>query len=391
MTRVLFLSFALIVTLPRPAGDQGHFHPANSGDRLGTVHFATSCVAQAQPHFDRAVLLLHSFEFGPAMGAFDEALKVDPACAMAQWGIALSRWSNPFAVGTRAPRQLQQGLSAVERARAIGARTERERAYIDAVAQLYVDAGRPQQARLEAYRDAMEALSRRHPEDIEAAIFFALSLTASEDLDDKTYASRLRAVGILAPLFEKYPDHPGLAHYLIHSYDVPALAPKALAAATRYAEIAPSAPHALHMPSHTFTRVGLWQRSIDTNIASATAARKQHATAEELHATDYQMYAYLQTAQDAAARRLLDALPGIASRTSGGNPAAQGSACISRGPRRSPAPSRVFRWAWRGPACHCSRRTWRAPHATRARATWRSPRTCPAPTPCGLGHPSGTR
>jgi len=160
----------------------------------------------------------------------------------------------------------------------------------------------------------MGALSRRYPDDIEAGIFFALALTAAEDLNDKTYASRLQAVGILEPLFATHPDHPGLAHYIIHSYDVPALAPRALEAAKRYAEIAPSAPHALHMPSHTFTRVGLWQESIDTNIASAAAAREQRATAEELHASDYQMYAYLQTAQDAAAKGLLEVLPAMASR-----------------------------------------------------------------------------
>jgi hypothetical protein len=249
------------------------------------------------------------------MAAFDATLTLDPSCAMTQWGIALSRWGNPFAVGTRSAQQVQQGLAAVERARAIGAKTERERAYIDAVGNLYRDATKyPQQARVEAYRDAMGQLARRYADDTEAAMFFALSLTAAEDLNDKTYASRLKAVGILEPLFSKQPDHPGLAHYIIHSYDVPALASKALDAAKRYARIAPSAPHALHMPSHTFTRLGLWQQSIETNIASADAARQRQATAEELHATDYQMYAYLQTAQDAAAKRLVDALGEIASR-----------------------------------------------------------------------------
>jgi hypothetical protein len=160
----------------------------------------------------------------------------------------------------------------------------------------------------------MGRLSRQYPDDTEAAIFFALSLSAAEDLNDKTYASRLQAVAILEPLFAKLPDHPGLAHYIIHSYDVPPLAAKALDAAKRYAAIAPSAPHALHMPSHTFTRVGLWQQSIDANIASAAAAREAGATAEELHATDYQMYAYLQTAQDTAAQRLVGSLPEIIAR-----------------------------------------------------------------------------
>ncbi len=316
MRRTVLTSFALLVLLAGPAArTQDHVHPASRTERLGTVHFVTSCTAEAQPQFDRAVSLLHSFEFGAATAAFESALKGDPACAMAEWGIAVSQWANPFAVGMRSPQQVQLGLAAVVRARAIGAKTTREREYVEAVAQLYVDAERrPQKARVEAYRDAMGQLSRRYPDDIEAAIFFALSLTAAEDLNDKTYASRLQAVGILEPLFATHPDHPGLAHYIIHSYDVPALAARALDAAKRYAEIAPSAPHALHMPSHTFTRVGLWQPSIDTNIASAAAAREQRATAEELHATDYQMYAYLQTAQDAAAKGLLEALPEMTSR-----------------------------------------------------------------------------
>lgn len=298
-----------------PPPTQEHVHHAGAPERLGTVHFETSCAADAQGAFDRAVALLHSFEFGPAIDAFNAALKADPSCAMTQWGIALSHWSNPFSVNVRSAKIVTQGLAAVERGRAIGAKTERERGYLEAVALLYADAEqRPQIDRIRAYRDAMESLSRRHPEDVEAAVFFALALTAAEDPGDKTYASRLRAVGILEPLFKAKPDHPGLAHYIIHSYDVPALASRALDAATRYAKIAPSAPHALHMPSHTFTRVGQWQASIDSNIASAAVAKAQRSTAEELHATDYQMYAYLQSAQDAAARRLLESLPEIASR-----------------------------------------------------------------------------
>ncbi|HWK10270.1 MAG TPA: hypothetical protein VNR64_09485 [Vicinamibacterales bacterium] len=297
------------------AAAQQHQHSADQPEKLGTVHFETSCTAAAQPGFDRAVSLLHSFEFGAAIAGFEGTLQQDRSCAMAEWGIALSRWSNPFAVGLRSPEQLALGMAAVERGRAIGAKTDRERAYLDAVAHLYTGAERlSQRQRVEAYRDAMGRLSKQYPSDTEAAIFYALSLTAAEDLNDKTYAGRLQAVAILEPLFKQQPTHPGLAHYLIHSYDVPALAPRALDAANRYAAIAPSAPHALHMPSHTFTRVGLWQESIDTNIASAKAAREQHATGEELHASDYQMYAYLQTAQDGAAKRLLDSLPDIVSR-----------------------------------------------------------------------------
>jgi hypothetical protein len=314
MKPILFVPLALAL-VAAPAAGQDHVHPAPAGEKLGTVHFVTSCTAAAQPAFDRAVSLLHSFEFGPAIASFEAALEADPACGMAQWGVALSRWGNPFTVGARSTAQLEDGLAAVQRARAIGARTERERAYIDAIANLYVDAAqRSQRVRVEAYRDAMGQLARRFQDDTEAAIFHALSLTAAEDINDKTYASRLQAVAILEPLFAKQPNHPGLAHYIIHSYDVPALAPRALDAAKRYAQIAPSAPHALHMPSHTFTRVGLWQQSIEANLASATAAKAQKVTGEELHASDYQMYAYLQTAQDAAAKRLLDALPEIVSR-----------------------------------------------------------------------------
>lgn len=299
----------------RRVSAQEHEHMGAAGEKLGTVHFATSCDLRAQPGFDRAVALLHSFEFGAATEAFEAVMAIDPSCAMTQWGIALCRWGNPFAVEIRSASQLQQGLGAIGRARAIGAKTDRERRWIEAVAKLYTDTDRvPQPRRLASYRDAMAGLAARYPNDAEGAIFHALSLSAAEDPGDKTYAGRLKAIAILEPLFARQPDHPGLAHYLIHSCDVPALAPRAIPAARRYAKIAPSSPHALHMPSHIFTRVGLWQESIDANVASAASARLRLVTAEELHATDYQMYAYLQTAQDAAAKRLLDALPEIASR-----------------------------------------------------------------------------
>jgi tetratricopeptide (TPR) repeat protein len=314
---------ALAIAAGAAAWAQEHEHGGASG-RLGTVHFATSCSQKAQPPFDRAVALLHSFEFSRAIESFNQTLEADQSCAIAYWGIAMSRWSNPFAVGIRPPAQLQKGLEAVDRGSAAGAKTPRERAYIDAAAKLYRDFDRiAQHERVLAYRDAMAAVAERFADDPEASIFYALSLSASEEPTDKTYASRLKAGAILEKLFAAQPDHPGLAHYIIHSYDVPPLAGKALDAASRYAKIAPDAPHALHMPAHTFTRVGYWQDSIDTNIASAAAARRDRATGEELHASDYQMYAYLQTAQDAAAKRLLDALPEMMSRF---DPNAVGSA-----------------------------------------------------------------
>ncbi len=267
----------------------------------------------AQASFDHAMALLHSFEFGPAIDGFNETLKTDPGCAMAYWGIAVSRWTNPFAATIRPPAQLQQGLQAITQARTAGPKTERERAYVEAAAKLYTDSETlDQRARVLAYEKAMAALAAAYPTDREASIFWALSLTASALPTDKTYANQLKAGAILEKLYPEQPNHPGITHYIIHSYDVPALADQAIDAARRYATIAPSAPHALHMPSHTFTRVGAWQDSIETNIASADAARRTGARAEELHAMDYMAYAYLQTGQDTATQGLLARLPGIA-------------------------------------------------------------------------------
>ena len=293
---------------------QEHRH-AMAVEKLGTVRFATSCNSAAQKQFDRAVALLHSFQFGHAIDGFNATLKADPLCAMAYWGIALSQWSNPFSAGLKATSQLQDGRRAGERGRAIDATTERERAYVAAVLKLYADFEKtPQQVRLLAYRDAMAEVAAHYPQDHEASIFYALALAASEEPTDKTYASRLKAGAILEALFALEPEHPGLAHYIIHTYDVPPLAGRALQAARRYSAIAPDAPHALHMPSHTFTRLGYWQDSIDSNLAAAAASRREGQTAEELHALDYQAYAYLQTAQDEAARRLVELLPEIALR-----------------------------------------------------------------------------
>jgi hypothetical protein len=290
-------------------------HAHGSPEKLGNVHFSTSCNAKAQPEFDRAVALLHSFEFSRAIAGFNSALANDPTCAVAYWGIALSQWSNPFAPGSKASSQLKAGRAAVQQGMNTAAKTERERAYIVAVGALYIDFEMtPQRSRLIAYRDAMQALASKYPDDNEAQIFYALSIAASEDPADKTYAGRLKAGAILDKLFKEEPDHPGLAHYIIHTYDVPPLAPRALEAARSYSQIAPDAPHALHMPSHTFTRTGYWQDSITSNVAAAEAAKREGETAEELHASDYEVYAYLQTGQDEAARRIVTALPEIASR-----------------------------------------------------------------------------
>jgi hypothetical protein len=313
MIRVRPIAAMLLTLVAASSGAQEHLHA--NGEKLGTVHFATSCNEVAKKEFDRAVALLHSFQFSRAIEGFNAVLGEDAACGIAYWGIALSDWSNPFAAGMKDKGQLQAGHESVERGNTVGAKTERERAYLAAVSKLYDDfESKPQRARLIAYRDAMGEVAAKYPQDHEAQIFYALALAASEDPADKTYAGRLQAGAILEKLFEEEPAHPGLAHYIIHTYDVPALAGRALVAARRYSEIAPDAPHALHMPSHTFTLTGYWQESIDTNIAAAAAARREGQTAEELHDSDYEIYAYLQTGQDDAARRVLNSLREIASR-----------------------------------------------------------------------------
>ena len=297
----------------RPAVAQEHPHPA--AEKLGTVNFATSCTPAAKPAFDRAMALLHSFEFGSAIDGFTKAVAADPDCTIAYWGIALSRWSNPFSLNVRPPAQLEQGLNAIREAEKRAPKTDRERAYVAAVAKLYQNAETmDQRARVLAYSRAMADLKAKYPTDREAAIFHALSLTASALPTDKTYANQLEAGRLLEKLYPEQPDHPGISHYIIHSYDVPALAPQALEAARRYSKIAPSASHALHMPSHTFTRVGSWQDSIESNIASAAAAKRDKVTAEELHAMDYMTYAYLQTGQDKAVDALMKTLPEVLSR-----------------------------------------------------------------------------
>jgi hypothetical protein len=311
--RRLFGICALILAAGNSAVAQEHDH--GPGEKLGQVHFATSCNPQAQSSFDRATALLHSFQFRKAIEEYNATLKSDSSCGIAYWGIALSQWSNPFATGMKDGSQLQAGSQSVALGKKAGAKTERERDYLNAVAALYDRfETTPQSARVVAYRDAMKKVAADYPADHEAQIFYALSIAAAEDLSDKTYAGRLQAGAILEKLFKEEPNHPGLAHYIIHTYDVPPLAGQALVAARRYSEIAPDAPHALHMPSHTFTRTGYWQDSIKANIAAAAAAKREGQTAEELHASDYEIYAYLQTGQDEAALRIRNSLPEIQSR-----------------------------------------------------------------------------
>ena len=289
---------------------------AAAGEQLGTVHFATSCAPEVASTFDHAVALLHSFEFGGSIRAFNDVLGADSTCAMAYWGIALSRWSNPMAPGDRPLSQLQLGRQAALLATRLSAHaSEREAGYIHAVRQLYDDYEHANQhARVVAYEHAMNELVVQQSADTEAMIFHALALTASASPADKTYANQLKAGSILESLWVKQPNHPGLAHYIIHSYDYPPLAEKARAAALRYASIAPSAAHALHMPSHTFTRLGMWEESANANARSMEVAMHGGSIAEALHASDYAMYADLQMGKEAEAKAILEGLPALAAR-----------------------------------------------------------------------------
>lgn len=312
MRAIAALGVILWATSAAAQNPAQHEHPAP--ERLGRVHFATSCSPGVTADFDRGIALLHSFSFSTAKQAFEGVLAKDPSCAMAYWGIAMTYWQNPFA-GMRPATALAAGSAAAERARATGNPTPRERAYIAAVSELYNSyATVDQRTRVLAYERAMERVYRTYPDDREAAAFYALAVNQTALASDKTYAQQLKAAAILEKLFAEQPEHPGLAHYIIHAFDHPPLAPRALDAARRYAKIAPSAPHALHMPSHTFTRVGAWQDSVESNIASAEASMRDGVFGEALHAMDYEVYAYLQMGHDAAAKRLVDEAPAVLAR-----------------------------------------------------------------------------
>ena len=271
---------------------------APAQEKLGNVSFPTSCDPKVQTRFNRAVAMLHSFWFQQGETAFREVLKSDPKCAIAAWGIATILVGNTFA-GNATAQDAQKARDAIQRGRLIGAKTERERFYIEAIAE-YWDrfAERPHGARMKSLADAFEVVAKRFPKDDEAQIFYAIYLTATQSPTDKSFTDTLKAAQILEPQFKKHPHHPGVAHYLIHSYDYPPIADKGLTAAKRYADIAPSAPHALHMPSHIFTRVGAWQDSVATNRRSAAVAMAAKDGNGTLHAMDYMVYAHLQLAKD---------------------------------------------------------------------------------------------
>ncbi|MFL5617159.1 MAG: hypothetical protein ACJ79A_02050 [Gemmatimonadaceae bacterium] len=308
-------TIAIVTLATVPAAAQEH-HAAHAAERLGTVHFPTSCAPAVAPRMDRAVALLHSFEFGASIRAFDEVLAADSTCAMAHWGTALSRWSNPMATMNRAPALLAQGRRSADAAARLADRVSaRERSYIVAVGRLYHDYEHvDQRTRIADYERAMAELVARQPADTEAKIFHAIALVATAEPTDKSYDKQRRAGALLDALWAKQPDHPGLAHYIIHTYDYPALATLAAAAARRYADIAPTAAHAQHMPSHTFTRLGYWNESVRANQQSYEAAMRDSALGEALHASDYMEYADLQMRREADARAVRDRVPALAAR-----------------------------------------------------------------------------
>ncbi|MEP7243354.1 MAG: hypothetical protein ABI885_06665 [Gammaproteobacteria bacterium] len=284
---VLALSFAGSLQ----ADDEHHSHPVP--EKLGSVNFANSCNLAVKPAFERAVALLHSFAYTPSEQAFHDVANRDPHCAIAYWGMAMTHyhplWEIPSAD------EFRQGAEQIRKAVDLRAGTPRERQFIDALAVYYRDPEHATPAvRAERYASAMAGVARDNAGDSEAQIFYALALLATAPPTDKTHSNQKRATAILEPLYRLQPQHPGLAHYLIHAADSAELAPQGLAAAREYSKIAPSAPHALHMPSHIFTRLGLWDDSVASNLAARAAAHEQGDIGEELHAMDYLTYAYLQ-------------------------------------------------------------------------------------------------
>jgi tetratricopeptide (TPR) repeat protein len=315
MIRQSLLSLVLLLTATLVHAQEMHPHKHDPSEKLGVVNFAISCKPQAQKQFNRAVAWLHSFEYEEAEKAFTEVTVSDPQCGMGYWGVAMSNYHPLWVPPT--PSELKKGWNAVEKAKTAGARTPREQGYIAAIEVFYKDYDKlDHRTRAFAYSDEMKQLSARNPTDREAAVFYALTLIATGMMSqDKTYAREKQAAEILNRVLAREPRHPGVAHYLIHSYDYPALAQLALPAARSYAKIAPASAHAQHMPSHIFTRLGLWPEAIASNLDAHSAAKafavRNHLSGtwdEQFHAMDYLAYAYLQRAQDKRATGVLDEL-----------------------------------------------------------------------------------
>lgn len=315
MKRFLTCLLAVCVTTSLSlVADEGHQHGGPATEKVGSVKFPTSCSRAVQKDFERAVAMLHSFWYDATRKAFQEVADKDPDCAMAYWGVAMTLWHPLWAPPS--PEELKEGAAAIEKARAAKRKNDRERDYIEALAAFYSDVDtRSHAERALAYEEAMKRVHERRPKDTEAEIFYALAIRANAPGSDKTYERQKRAGKMLERIFAKQPQHPGLAHYIIHCYDYPALAELGLDAARRYAKIAPSSPHALHMPSHIFIRLGLWEDAISSNIASADAAKadaksrgSNEALGQALHAMDYLAYAYLQSGQETQVSELMTEL-----------------------------------------------------------------------------------
>ena len=290
---------------------------AQTAAEYGTIRFPTSCNQPAQARFERGVAMLHSFFYPETAKTFQAAIEVDPDCAMAWWGLALSQRPNPL-VPPWPPENLKRGLEAIEKGKAL-AKTERERDWLAGAETAFRDYDTvPTAVRSERYEQAMERLAAKYPDDAEASIFYALALLEAVDLHDKTYARQIKAGAILDRIFREQPEHPGLAHYIVHTYDFEPLAERGVAAADRYAAIAPMAPHAQHMPSHIYSMLGRWEDSIRSNRMAVKASRDYAAKnfpgttfAQEPHAQDFMAYAHLQLGQDREARRIIDELAAI--------------------------------------------------------------------------------
>ena len=305
LINLMTASLAVLLCLSPASAQEMHTHQHDASEKLGRVNFRVSCKPAAQRQFNRATALLHSFWYEEAEKAYTGVAKSDPNCAMAYWGVAMSLYHPVWAPPTT--EELQRGRTAVENAKSIGGKTLREKDYIVAIEAFYKDSDKlPHRDRALAYEKAMEHVYLTYPKDHEAAIFYALSLLGTTVESDKTYEKQKRAAAILNKILPAEPQHPGVAHYLIHSFDYPRLADLALPAARSYAKIAPSSPHALHMPSHIFIRLGLWQESIESNVASAAAAKAAASSKDHLHALDYLVYAYMQGVQDLKAKGVLD-------------------------------------------------------------------------------------
>src|SRR5437763_6761682 len=299
------------------AAQETHSH--GMPEKLGEVSFPVSCNSAVQQHFNRAVALLHSFAYAPAETAFRGVAKQDPQCAIAHWGIAMTHfhqlWEPPLPDS-----EIPEAKNEIKQARRLGSGSERERKLIAALSVLLDDASEAQyRGRAMKYLDAMTALARDERENLEVQVFYALALLSTASPADKTHANQKKAADLLEPLYRVHPQHPGIPHYLIHAYDNAELASRGLAVANAYSNIAPSAPHALHMPSHIFTRLGLWDESITSNLAAAEAAHNYvarvmpgAASFDELHAVDYLVYAYLQRGEFDKARALRDKVAAVA-------------------------------------------------------------------------------